>query len=105
MICSEHAGMCSCKTTLEEKLRVLVKRRIRAKRLLPAQEEYAAAYAGFRIARDAFRKEKENYLRSHKNQGEKMNLRKKIMKLLNKLQEAKKMLVCEMECLSRAMAY
>lgn len=107
MICSEHAGMCSCKTNLEEKVRFLVERRKaknHARRLYSAQEEYAAAYAGFRLARDAFREAKGKYLRSHKSVASKAGLRKKILKLIDELREAKKMLECEAKCLSRVMA-
>jgi hypothetical protein len=97
--------MCSCETNLQEKVRFLVKRRIRARRLLPAQEEYAAAYAGFRLARDAFRKAKNTYLRSHRSVVSKAGLRKKILRLLGELQEAKKMLECETRYLMAVMAY
>lgn len=95
--------MCSCEAIFEEKVRFLVKRRIRARRLYSAQEEYAAAYAGFRIARGVFREAKEKYLRTHKSHVIKIELRKKAMKLLDELKEAKKMLECEAQCLYKIM--
>jgi hypothetical protein len=97
-ICPQHEGFCSCATNREEKVRFLIKRReakIRARTLYSAQEEYAAAYAGFRLAREAFWKAKEKYLRSHKSAASKAGLRKKILKLIDELREAKKMLECE----------